>query len=244
MKKVLLLCAALALFATSAFAAGADLTANACPGGAGVASDAGTLDCANSATLQMYVTFQPGEAATDLTGIDAVLDYQVQGDLATTATFWDFESFNQAALANNHVRPSTICNNYTAAWSPSGSGEGLLAFKTGPSIERIKALAYRPPALSYTLNQKLFGFGMTVDASTSAEAGGGGGPGCALPVCFVLNNVFPRLISGNVTQDLFGSAGAVGGGNTVTVNGGAALCGAVPAKKHTWGQLKSLSLVP
>jgi len=235
MKKILVLCTALALYATSAFAVGADLSAVACPSGAGAVADAGALDCANGAFLTLFVVFQPAESAPDLTGIDVVLDLQAN---AVSGSFWDFEGNNVAALSNGHTRPATICNAYTATWSLSGSGEGVLAFITGANTERIKALAYRPGPLAYTANQKLFGMTVGIDASTSAEFGGTAGPGCTNPVCFVLNDVFPRLVSGNPTQDLSGPSVF---GNQVTVNGGtAAQCLIVPTKKHTWGALKSI----
>lgn len=238
MKKLLLLCAMMAAFATSAFAVGVDLSATACPGGAGASSDLGAIDCAGGQFVVLQAVFQPGESAPDLTGIDAVIDLQVNGDLASDANFWDFEVNNVGALSNSHTRPPTICNAYTNTWVLSGSGEGILAFKSGPSTERLKALAYRPGPLAYTLNQKLFGMAINVDASTSAEAGGGTGVGCDKAVAIVLNNIFPRLVSGNPTQDLSGSAGF---GNCVTGNGGSgAMCAAIPARKHTWGQLKSL----
>jgi hypothetical protein len=239
MKKILILCAAMALFATSAFAVGADLSLTACPGIAGATADAGTLDCAGGQFLSMLATFMPGESAPDLTGIDAVIDLQVGGDLNSSATFWDFEVANVAALSNSHVRPANpACSTYTNTWSISGSGEGSLAGKTSASTERIKALAYRPGPLAYTLNQKLFGMAINVDASTSSEAGGGTGVGCPLPVAVVLNDIFPRLVSGNPTMDL-GTPSIFG--NCVTINGAtAANCAVIPVKKHTWGQLKSL----
>ena len=239
MKRILVLCAAMALFATSAFAVGADLSAVACPSGAGASADGGTLDCANSGVLTMYIVFQPGESAPDLTGIDVVLDLQVNGDLNSDASFWDFELVNVAALAVSHTRPSTICNAYTNSWQPAGSGEGALASRSGVQVERIKALAYRPTPLAYVTNQKLFGMSVTIDGSQSAEGGGNAAAvGCSKPTCFVLNNVFPRLVSGTPTMDLSGPSSF---GNTVTVNGAtAAQCLVVPTKKHTWGQLKSL----
>ena len=238
MKKVLLLCAAMALVASTAFAVGCDLSVVACPGGVGAAADAGALDCAGGQFLSMIAVFQPAEAAPDLTGIDVVMDLQVGGDLNSSANFWDFETLNAAALSNSHVRPSTGCTAYTNTWGLSGSGEGALAFKTGTSVERIKSLAYRPGPLAVTANQKMFGETIGVDASTSAEGGGGTGVGCTLPVCFVLNQISPGTVSGTPMTPLTSPSIF---GNSVTVNGGtAAQCLAVPARKHTWGQLKSL----
>jgi len=86
MKKVLLVCAALALLATSAFADGADINFNACPGGTGALTDL-TLDCVAGTGLQAYATFQPREAISDLVAIDCIFDIYVTGDLNSTANF-------------------------------------------------------------------------------------------------------------------------------------------------------------
>src|SRR5438128_8031015 len=94
MKKLLLVCATLALFATSAYASGVDLAFNACPGGTGATFDAGTQDCTATGPLStaMYMVFQPADAALDLTAIDVTIDMQVQGDLSSSANFWDFSN--------------------------------------------------------------------------------------------------------------------------------------------------------
>ena len=64
-RKLLLVCATLALFATSAYASGVDLAFNACPGGTGATFDAGTQDCTATGPLStaMYMVFQPADAA-------------------------------------------------------------------------------------------------------------------------------------------------------------------------------------
>src|SRR5258705_836117 len=93
-KRILLSCAAMTWFATSAFAVGCDLSAVACPGGAGASSDAGSLDCAGGHSSVLQVTFMPAESAPDLAGIDIVLDMSVGGDIGSEATFWGFWTVN------------------------------------------------------------------------------------------------------------------------------------------------------
>jgi len=242
MKKILLLTAALALFATSAFAVGADLTANACPGNAGASSSVPSLDCAGGAVLVLNVTFQPAEAISDLAAVDCIVDLTpTGGDPNTTANFWDFGVTNSAALGGGQARPSTGCTGYTNTFSPAGSGFAAAAATQYPSNypprTRISCLSYRPSNLSVAANAKLFGLQITVDASTSAEAlGDPNGPaGCTLPVGIALEQAIPGSAAGNPTTTLID--GNTPGGNIVLVNGANA---PTPTARHSWGQLKSL----
>jgi hypothetical protein len=237
MKKVLLLCAAMALVATSAFAVGADLNFGACPGNAAATTDA-TFDCAGAGALVMYCTFQPNEAMPDLVGIDTVVDFTiVGGDVNNSASFWDFQNANSVAYAVSHVRPTTICNAYTAAWSVGGSGEGQAAVVRSPSQVRIGASAYRPSDLSVTANQKIYGYSLTIDGSTAIEAGGAG-VGCTLQAVVALNQVNPGTSSGTPTTAL--SSPSTNGTPCDHINGDVSNCSIVPTARHTWGQLKSL----
>jgi len=245
MKKIVLTCAALALVASTAFASGVDLTVIACPGNAGASNDAGSLDCAGGQVVTMLATFLPNEALSDLVGIDVVYMVNVAGDISSDANFWDFAS-NANAAGALHTKPSTGCStsgsNYTATWSPSGSGAGSLGVypvNTGPNypsnVSRIVALAYRPTTLSVTANQKLFGMQLSIDASNSAE--GGNNPtalGCTKAATVTLSEVIPRALSGNDGSSLNTTALQ---GQAVTFNGGTA---PVATHKKTWGQLKSL----
>lgn len=243
MKKVLLLCAAMALFATSAFAVGADLSVGGCPGNTSsspAASDAGTLDCAGGQLLTLLATFMPAEAYTDLAGQGAIVDFSVGGTATTGAgNFWDLQTTNAAAINGTQARPASptgVCTNYTNTWNVSGAGFATAQSDKSPSVCRVGVVTFRPTGLSTTANQKLFGFQLTIDCSTSAEAGGAGGPGCTQPATIVLQELTPQTLSGSPTTPL--NTPSVFS-NCVTANGGTN-CGAVPAARHTWGQLKSL----
>ena len=120
----------------------------------------------------------------------------------------------------------------------SGSGTAVGGGQRGPQIERIFGTCARPSALNVAANQKLFGFQLSIDLSTSVEAAQGGTcVGCTVPGCLVWNSGFPANFSNTPMTTL---TGPFLGSNVLSFNGGATLCGAVPAKKHTWGQLKSL----
>ena len=230
------------LLGSSAFAVGADLSFGACPGSPGATADAGNLDCADGQFLALLVVFQPQEALSDLIEIDVLFDLAVAGDLSSTATFWDFENFDNApnryGLSASHNRPASGCSLYRNTWQ-SGGAEGHDATVTGQSSERLVAAAYRSSPLAVAADEKLFGLQLTIDASYSAEHLGTSGPtGCTLPVCIVLNQLTPRTQSGSDGTPLTGPSVF---SNTATVNGAASgPCAAVPARRHTWGQLKSL----
>lgn len=241
MKKVLVLCVALALYATSAFAAGADLTAVACPGNAGATDQATGFDCTLGDIISFYGVFQPVEAMPDLVSISAIMDLAVNGDLGSNASFWDFEN-NSSGLILSHARPTAGCAGYVATWSPNGSGEAIAFKRQSPSNLRMGIVCYRPTNLSTTANQKLYGFNIAFDTSTSADAGGGTGVGCnSITSTMLLQEVFPTTASGSATTSLVVGASAtnctqIGHGATT----GAPSCGAVPVSRHTWGRLKSL----
>lgn len=236
MKKILLLCTAMALFVTSAFAAGVDLTVVACPGGTGETQSA-TLDCTGaSGPVTLLVSFEPNEAITDLVAADMLMDLGITGgDLGSSANFWDFAVANTGGLSVSRLRPSVGCSAFTNAWSVAGSGEGSGALIKSPTAERVAMSVFRPSNLSVAAGQKIFGIQATIDPTTAVEAGGSG-VGCSMPVNLVLNQLNPGSAGGAPTTPL--TSGALVG-NCVSVNGGNN-CAAVPTSRHTWGQLKSL----
>jgi hypothetical protein len=230
MGKALLPCAAMMMFATSAFAVGADLSVGTCPGDPGVSNHA-TLDCALGRTLALHATFMPAEAIPDLVGLDAIVDLFADGDLSADVNFWDFES-NTAGLRLSHVRPLAGCADYAATWSPVGSGEGIEFVRQSPSALRIGIFTYRPSNLSVVRDQKLYGFNLTIDASTSLESGSGTLAGCPKHTVIVLTRITPAstagiLLTPLVTPSVYG--------NQVVLNDEA-----VPTVRQTWGRLKSL----
>lgn len=247
MKKVLLLAGALALVASSAFAQGGiDLSIGGCPGNAGVVgtdfSSAINAACAGGTSVTVVATFQPQENIPDLVGIDAILDAQVGGDL-TTNGFWNFDALgcNGLALGSSHVRPGGCTSPaYTATWNLSGAGEAITAVNRGLAIERIVFSCNRPGILAVTAGQKLFASTITIDGSTASESGGTCS-GCSAPFFLVWNIARPGSNGSVVPTDLGASGGAqTGVSPQLSSNGGAALCCAVPTKKHTWGDRKSV----
>ena len=239
MKKLLLISAALCLFATSAFASGISLTVTACPGGAGATGSAGTIDCATGGIITMLAVFQPAEAISDLVGIDAILDVTVNGDVTGPQNFWDFAIVNAAGLGTDHRRPAAGCSVgsvYTNTWNVGSAGSAAAGLVRGPSQVRIAAQCQRPSLLAVVANQKLFGFQMTIDPSTSSEQGGLAN-GCTSAAGVVLEHIIPGSAGGSPTTTLTSPDGASGQGQSVIFNGASL---PTKASRHSWGQLKSL----
>jgi hypothetical protein len=108
-----------------------------------------------------------------------------------------------------------------------------------PDTEKIAATAYSYPGVGYSVaaNERIFALQLVVSAGSSIEAGGAL-PGCGTSVCIVVDQCLPGSIS-NSAVTLLSSPSLLG--NQVTFNNGQyAQCLAVPAIRHTWGQLKTL----
>jgi hypothetical protein len=253
MKKILILCAAMALVASPAFAIGIDLTVNACGNNAGSSGDAGALDCVGGGSVTLLGAFQPAEiynTATNggLVGVDMIFDMQVAGTLSSsgTAAFWDWDQVDgcnstttTTALSINHKAPAAGCTGYLNVWNVSNAAAGAAAGRRSLNTQRIAALIARPstnPA-NTVVDQKLFGIQLLIDGSQSLESGLGVCGGCPVAAGIVWNSCVPATFQGGPTIALTGPSLA---GNCVGINSGGNLCAAVPTRRHTWGQLKSL----
>jgi len=240
MKRMLLLLLGGMLCAGSAHAIGVDLNTVACAANTNASQD-GTIDCAGGGVVTLLMTFAPAEAISDLVAVDALVDVTLKaGDVHSDATFWDFESVDPAALGLNHLRPSSGClsPSYANTWNRTGAGVSLGALVRTPRNVRIAAGSYRPDYFVASANQKLFGWQMTLDGSTSVEAGGGA-TGCSAPACISVIQAIPQSAVGNPTTTL-------SGGNLTTypwvgVNIASVVCiPPDPVIRHTWSQLKSM----
>jgi len=241
MKKVLFAGAAMLLVASAAFGAGIDLSIGACPGAGGVGEEGGDPGCGGEPTVSVLATFAPAEAITDLVGIDALLEIQALPDL-DAANFWNVSAggcglglAGDNFLASN-VRP-TGCANHTNTWA--GGIGGASALRRGPAIERIAFACARATALNVIANQRLFGAQLVFNGNGESETNGC--VGCSAPVTMVWNSGKPASQGASTPSELNNASGAFPAvTNCMGFNGGGPNCAAVPARKATWGQLKSL----
>ena len=239
MKRFWIATTVLSLFATSAHAFGVDLTVNACPGNSAASADAGTLDCAGGQSVALLAAFMPYEAIPDLVGVDFRFVMQVSGDITAASAFWDFADVNQGAVSVNGNAPATGCDNYRNLWTGPNSASAWGAALRSPSNERIATTCYNLPGAGFAVapNERVFGVQLLISTGSSVEAGGAQ-PGCNAPVCIAVDQCIPGSLS-NVPVTTLTSPSAMG--ILVTMNeGGPYMCYAVPAVRHTWGQLKTL----
>jgi hypothetical protein len=245
MKKVLILCAAMTVIASSAFAVGGiDVSINACPGNTGAVGDVVPIDCAGGAGVVLLGTWGPAEDIVGLTNLDGIWDLYVGAGLAN-AGFWNFDAAgcNSLALNSSQARPTAGCATpvaYTACWSLAGSGTAIAAGQTSANTVRMPFTCYRPGLLNVTAGQKLFGVQIIVDGSNATEAGGSC-DGCSQPVSVAWNEATPGAAAGAAAPSALSSptGNFPGFGQCMGVTN-SPNCAAVPTKKRTWGQLKSL----
>jgi hypothetical protein len=249
MKKIVLFSAALALVASAAFAGGIDLSTVACPDNPGATSSA-TLDCAGGVPVTVLITWSPNENITQLASLQGLMEIGVGGDLNSAAGFWNFDpaGCNPGALTTANARPSSGCATAGSVYPNTFSGgiSGQSTANRSSTTEEVAWSVARASAGTANAGTRQFGMQLTVDASTSAESGGGSCTGCTLPACLYQKTAKPGSFDNNEDASLtkletptgFGASQTIS--NLFTFNGGVGQCAAVPVKKNTWGQLKSL----
>lgn len=245
-KQLLLVCAAMLAFTTSAHAVGGiDISTVACPGNAGALGNLATIDCASGAGIIILGTWSPAENIADLTNLDGTF-YLYTAAGFSNAAFWDFDAAgcNFLALSSSQARPTSGCTTpvaYTATWSLAGSGTAIAAGRNPTGSNNriiIPFTCYRPGLLSVTTSDHLFGVQVIVDGSTATEAGGTCA-GCSQNVSIGWSDAFPGAATMTPTA-LFAPTGNFPGFGQCMGVGATPNCVAVPTVKRTWGQLKAL----
>ena len=230
------LVSSLALAASSAVA---DLSVTACPGHPGATANAGTLDCAGGRQLSLLVSTITPVAIAELRGVEFDLYATVDGDLSSTATFWDFDGSNRAGWRVDRGRPASGCDDYLAPFSgPDTWGYWGGVSHTGGALH-LQLGCFRDVPIAVAAGAGIFVAQVVLDVDTAAEAGGTLA-GCTRGVCFELAPPRFAAVAGDGAP--FEAAGvATEFSNAVAVNGGAgAGCTTVPVVRRTWGRLKSL----
>jgi hypothetical protein len=256
MKKLLILCALLTVVAAPVFAQtnpGIDLTANfKCSTTASNvgASNGGTIDCNALATaaqnVRIYCTLIPAEAISDANGLDGQLDVAIVGDWATSGAFWDMNTAGCQFTNSSGATPKFL-GGKPSNGDPCGTAlsvkqvwADLSSFTTNvddAAHERVFFGLATGNATGIAAGQRAFGFELRLDPVWTVDAGQGGTCGtCSTPVCYSVQ-AKPASQSGSPTTLLTSGTGNAGVTNQAFYNAG---CQATPAKKRTWGQLKSL----
>jgi hypothetical protein len=132
----------------------------------------------------------------------------------------------------------------TDAWAGQGFGN-VASFTIGPpdhpqmNQARIKAVAAVTSDHAATLTPGFeYGF-VLLKLSATRTTGAGACAGCALSACLVLNSILVRRLPAS-GADVYLTSTAGPSANWATWQGTGADCAAVPARRRTWGEIKSL----
>lgn len=233
---------AITLYASSASAAGFDLRWTACAADGGVSNQSFACDT-DAGTNTMVASFKLDQPITGMFFFEAVLDIIVANN-QTVPPWWDilngchfFGLQADATIDPGAVNCADFGAGQGAAVLSNINHDGTIAPADTASHRRIFVVGgVDPPGVNLAANQEYFVFNLVLDHTTTMDPGSCAG--CALPVCIVLNSI--RLMDTAFTPVVLGSA-QVAGSNFATWQGGSgANCSAVPARRATWGAVKSL----
>lgn len=189
------------------------------------------------ATVVMPVTIE------DFLRLDFVLDLQV--DAAELPPFWDFAhpvsnplGCNPGWIFGPQRIPTGSCAGTTLVWNtcpndPAGPVTNVAYYARSGAANRGRFVGYNNRVCGTRVDQGtlLFAFHLELYSALAEYC-----PGCTTPATIVWNEA---VLTG-VTGDPVSVTGPGMGSNCVTVNGSAIPCGATPARRSTWGALKSL----
>lgn len=197
--------------------------------------------CDQDGTAQeLFVEFTMPQAADNVIAIEVVID--IQHASQTLPDWWRFDEggCRVGKVTADVLFPAGCVN----MWQPNSDQVigGFADYVTSQPHGQPSQARLRVTLAVYTP------YAVTLDASTMYAAARivlhddntTGAPvcaGCGEPACLVLNSILVGRIAGSLLLEAPGS----NNGNWVTWQGGSgANCAAVPVRKHTWGEIKSL----
>ena len=223
---------------------------NDCVNGAGLSSlnfGCGT----NTGDERLYCALTLPVPLDEVLGIEAVVDLQAAA--TTLPDWWHLEPANIGLglpagcrygnlFASQDFTGETSC---TDLWLNRGAAiiQGYTPGdpRGGSAQARIKAVATLPAPFVASLDATHMYYGLKIVIQNVNTTGFGSCTGCISHVCLVLNSIWVKRTLGAAGGDqLLVTPGAVGS-NWATWQGPSNLdCSAVPVRRATWGQIKSL----
>ena len=231
-------------------AEGLYLTWNDCAAGAGVPSLTGGCG-SNAGDQRLYLAFTLGAPLDEVLGIEAVVDLQA----GTTALpdWWHFEPANPglgqpAGCRFGSLSASQDYTGHAACVDPwLNRGTPLIQGYTpgdprgGTAQARIKVVETLPAPFVASLTAGPMVHGVIVVIDNQKTSGAGFCAGCLTRVCLVLNSIWIRRTLDATGGDQLLVQTVTPGSNWAVWQQGTALdCTAVPVRRATWGQIKSL----
>lgn len=235
MKKLLLITAAMALVATSAFAGtpGCNLSWAKCPTLATSGTNF-TNACDGAQGLKsVTASFRASHAISDFAGIDAVIDI---GLFTANSPYWAVETGGCAAGAVTAGIAGVQAGTCPTGLYDASTFSALAFERPNPSRLRVRLSQVNGGAAAAVVAGTLYqGAVLNLDSDAGSACAG-----CADPACLVLNNL---TVSGFNTSEVE-SIETADIRNYATYNGGAiggsGCPAATPSHNSTWGQVKSL----
>lgn len=257
MKKILVLCGALMLVASAAFAQGDGLHMkwNGCPNNA-AATPTEDFTCDGS-IHQLHGTLSVAASTPGVVALDGIIDLLLASP--NVPAFWQFQAgaCNEAGLALVDARPATNCvatanTNTLCGAGGTGCDAFITAYAYGSVINfpenraRLLFTLARSAAAPVTLAASVgtnahFAFLFQFFEDNASEIGGAC-DGCLTGVSMTWNQAV--LYNTNATTGGEGVAAAIDSSDPGSADAHAFSncpgCGAVSTKARSWGQLKSL----
>lgn len=236
MKKLFACTLLLAAAAGPASAAGLNLGWSDCAGqGFGTANR--TFACtSNDGTNTLIGSFVAPSGLTEVTGFAAVLDVQTVSP--TLPDWWNFGACRAGELSHS---PGFASGPYCTDYFTGSLGGGVYIIGP-PKQARIKegwAYPVSSPSIGpIAEDDEVYAFQVLI--TNSKSTGLGSCAGCLTPACIVFNEILVTNRPGNVNGNKLITYPAIR--SHVTWQGGLGiLCpDATPARKATWGSIKSL----
>jgi hypothetical protein len=229
------------LHASTAVAAGFDLNWDACAADGRVSNKDFACDT-DDGSHTMVASFVLDQPLTGLFLAEAVLDLIVAGN-QPVPEWWDINDCRMFALyADVTYNPASVnCDDWPGGLDGAAmsgyTSAGTIAPGDSASHRRMTVIGGASAPVDLVADQDYFVFNLVLGNSSTVDPGACAG--CTVPVCIVLNSITLRTMTFQELATL--TTPVTPGGNFVTWQGGTgANCLAVPAKRTTWGAVKSL----
>jgi hypothetical protein len=223
------------------------LTWGDCAAGAGAVLSITPACISEGGTEVLYVAFSLGQPVDQVLGIETVVD--VQSEAAALPDWWHFESAGPGVPAGCHQGGLSASRTFTtevACIDPwvGTTGDALVqdyqpgAPRGGAGQARIRATAFvsgTDPALTLDTVRPYYGLKLTLD-----NHGTGACAGCIQPACLVLNSIWLKRPGAPGGDVLLSTPGPLDANWARWEGASGSDCTAVPVRRSTWGQVKSL----
>ena len=195
----------------------------------------------------LYLAFSLGQPVDQVLGIETVVD--IQSEAITPPDWWRFEPAGPILPPGCHNGGLSASRDFSAQvacidpWAGS-TGDALVQDympgdpRGGAGQARIRATAFvvaPGPALSLDAAHQYYGLKLILSNRGTAAC-----MGCGQPACLVLNSIWLKR-PGAGDGDVLIATPAPADANWARWQGASNLdCTAVPVRRSTWGQVKSL----